>query len=42
MAETFWCGGEAVKFSNGAVELLLAHWLAAAGGSRVRLAPGLT
>lgn len=30
MAETFWCGGERVKFSNGATELLLAHWLARA------------
>jgi hypothetical protein len=27
MAETFWCKGERVKFSNGAVESLIAHWL---------------
>jgi hypothetical protein len=30
LAETFWCNGEPVKFSNGAVEILLAHWLALA------------
>lgn len=27
MAETFWCGGERVKFSNGATQLLFRHWL---------------
>lgn len=30
MAETFWCNGERVKFSNGATELLFRHWLCGA------------
>jgi hypothetical protein len=30
LAETFWCDGERVKFSNGATELLFRHWLAKA------------
>ncbi|WP_435011179.1 hypothetical protein P12x_002479 [Tundrisphaera lichenicola] len=27
MGETFWCGDDRVKFSNGATELLFRHWL---------------
>lgn len=39
MAETFWCDGERVKFSNGATELLFRHWLGQAEARRVT--PGM-
>jgi len=34
MAETFWCGGERVKFSSGAVEILFRHLVQLAGARR--------
>jgi hypothetical protein len=40
LAETFWCSGERVKFSNGATELLLRHWLMRAEACSDR--PGMT